>query len=158
MSADREPAESDALFVTIGTHADGCLIFRPVRRERPQATDYWDGNWLITDLLLSVKGFEARIQATLVTTDFLLFCEQIENLVMDPSGTATFITMEEWVALTITGDGRGHFHAQGRIADAPGGANELRFRLAFDQTLLQPMLRDLKAICARFPVLGDPAV
>jgi hypothetical protein len=44
--------------------------------------------------------------------------------------------MEEWTALLLVGDGRGHIEATGFVVDALGDGNRLSFRLGFDQTHL----------------------
>jgi hypothetical protein len=62
--------------------------------------------------------------------------------------------MEEWLVIHVEGDGRGHFTAKCEARDTPGRGNKLTFELAFDQTELPSMLRELDELTTRFPVRG----
>ena len=64
--------------------------------------------------------------------------------------------MEHWLTLSILGDGIGHFSVDCAACDQPGTGNTLRFKLAFDQTELPAMLRDLDELLRLFPVRGKP--
>jgi len=64
--------------------------------------------------------------------------------------------MEQWLTLSIVGDGIGHFSVDCTACDQPGMGNTLRFKLAFDQTELPAMLRDLDELIRLFPVRGKP--
>jgi hypothetical protein len=56
--------------------------------------------------------------------------------------------------MDVTGDGRGHFTARCELRDQPGIGNKLIIELAFDQTDVPAMLRDLDELLRRFPVRG----
>src|SRR5437868_947757 len=62
--------------------------------------------------------------------------------------------MEDWLALSITGDGLGHFSADCVARDQSGIGNKLAFKLTFDQTELPGMLRELDELLRLFPVRG----
>lgn len=67
------------------------------------------------------------------------------------------MSMEDWVDLTISGDGSGRLDVSGLVMDRPGG-NELRFRIDdFDQSFLPPLLADLNGALAAYPVVGVKA-
>ena len=143
--------------LVIGYSHTARIAVQPLHRENPQAQDYWDGNWLVTDIEVAVGSFKGRVQAALCAPDFHRFREELQRLQKELSGTASFSTMEEWLALTFTGDGIGHFKVVGHLIDSPGVGNTLSFELTCDQTELPPMLHGLDAICTAFPVLGEPA-
>jgi len=54
----------------------------------------------------------------------------------------------------VTGDGRGHIEANGRLCDDQVRGNALEFRLDFDQTNLPPILGRITEICRAYPVVG----
>ena len=72
----------------------------------------------------------------------------------DLKGAASFESMEEWLQMTVEGDGRGRVVAKGEARDQPGTGNTLRFELDFDQTELRGALASLDAVLAAFPVKG----
>lgn len=129
---------------------------KPLRRNYPEVSDYWDGNWLGSSIDVHVGGFRGHVDADLRAEEFASFRDALRRLTEDLSGTATFETMEHWLTIRVSGDGRGHFEALCELRDDPGMGNQLRFTLAFDQTYLPAMLHELDAIVAAFPVVGRP--
>jgi hypothetical protein len=80
--------------------------------------------------------------------------EQLSVLYERLTGEAVLETMERWLCFRITGDGRGHLELRGKLCDDLALGNTLDFRLAFDQTLLPPLLRQLAGVLAAYPILG----
>ena len=72
------------------------------------------------------------------------------------AGEARLATMEEWLSIVVTGDGRGHIELSCEVRDQPGIGNRLAFRLALDQTTLRPMVAQLGRAVSEFPVIGRP--
>lgn len=79
----------------------------------------------------------------------------IAQLHAELKGTASFESVEEWLKMTVDGDGRRHFVAKCEARDQPGTGNTLRFELRFDQTELPLVLASLDAVLAAFPVKGS---
>ena len=56
---------SDLEEVILEVEIGGCeheyLLVDVFRRTRPSSIDYWDGNWLITKISISVGGFTSHI-------------------------------------------------------------------------------------------------
>jgi hypothetical protein len=137
--------------------ADGeHVIIEPRRRNYPDCSDYWDGNWIGCTIDVRAGGFRGSVNADLRTEEFVSFRDALRDLYDRLAGEAMFETMEHWLTIKIVGDGRGHFEAKCELRDDPGMGNRLEFALAFDQTDLPPVLRDLDAIVAAFPVVGRP--
>ena len=124
--------------------------------EFPDSLDYWDGNWVYAYVRIRVGGFRAEYEALLRTDEIAHLRNGIAQLHVDLKGTASFQSMEEWLKMTVDGDGRGHFVAACEARDKPGAGNMLRFGLRFDQTELPPVLASLDAVLAAFPVKGTP--
>jgi hypothetical protein len=132
------------------------MIVEVRRRNYPDCGDYWDGNWIRCAIDVRAGGFRGSVEADLRAEEFVLFRDGLRGLHDRLAGTATFETMEHWLTLKIVGDGRGHFEAKCELRDQPGIGNRLEFALAFDQTEVPPMLRELDAIVNAFPVVGRP--
>ena len=128
----------------------------PSRREYPEATDYWDGNWIYADVTVVAGAFRGSFEANLRADEFERFRDQLRPLRESLVGRAVFDPMEPWLRIEIEGDGKGHFRAACRAADAPEVGNVLAFGVEFDQTELPGILKGLDAICEAFPVVGAP--
>ena len=118
--------------------------------------DYWDANWISAGIRVEVGSFKGHVAASLRREDFPVFRDGLKKLYTDLAGEAKFTTLEEWIELEITGDGRGHFTAGGFVIDNLWGKNRLVFEIQFDQTELPRLIKELNAIVAQRPVLGSP--
>ena len=122
--------------------------------ERPASGEYWDDNWLVTNISVVVGGFCGRVGANIMTAELVRFSEELYVLYERLTGTAEFTTLEGQLLLKLTGDGRGHIQLEGQVLDQAGIGNRLSFALDFDQTFLPQSMRDLDSILHAFPVRG----
>jgi hypothetical protein len=146
----------DALAFRIGVSNREHVIVRATRRERPEASDSSDGNWVSATLRIAAGAFRGEFEAQLRAEEFVGFRDQLRPLRESLKGHAKFETTEGWLTIDVQGDGKGHFRAACVAMDEPGIGNQLAFGLDFDQTELPEILRGLDAICAAFPVVGEP--
>jgi hypothetical protein len=144
------------LHVTIGPPGGEHVTVEPLRRSHLGCTDYWDGNWIACAINVKAGAFRGQVDADLRAEDFVRFRDGLRRLYDELAGNATFATMEDWLAIDVRVDGRGHFEARCELRDDPGMGNLLTFSISFDQTQLPTVLRDLDAVVLRFPVLGRP--
>jgi hypothetical protein len=127
-------------------------------RLHPGATDFWDANWLDARVGVRAGAFSGTIRASLRTTDLAQWRDELRRLHESLSGQAALETMEGWISLRLTGDGRGHVAVDGVVEDEPGTGNRLSFALpALDQTDLPALLDALGAVERAFPTIGDPS-
>lgn len=147
----------DLTTVTIGLPDSEYLVIYVINREYPQSSDYWDGNWVKSIINVSIGGFTGKVKASLRSEEFVEFMNELSKLYEKISGQAHFTTMEQWLSITVIGDGLGHFEAQCKLSDnAPaGGGNTLYFTLHFDQTFVPGIIADLNRIITAFPVIGN---
>ena len=118
--------------------------------------DYWDANWISAGIRVEVGAFKGHVAASLRREDFPVLRDGLKKLYADLKGQVKFTTLEEWIELEITGDGRGHFTGRGFVIDNLWGKNRLEFEIQFDQTELPRLIGELDAIVAQLPVLGSP--
>jgi len=140
--------------VLIGDADGQHVLIRILARNHPGLFDYWDGNWLACELHISAGGFRGAFRADLRSEEFQTFLDEAEALSRALDGVASFSTMEEQIAFTLTGDGRGHVRVEGKAFDAPGSDNHLHFIFDIDQTYLPEICRSLGVVLAAFPVVG----
>jgi hypothetical protein len=146
----------DPVGFRVGRSNRAHLIVSVSRRENPEATDYWDGNWLIAAVTVTAGGFRGCFDAQLRSDEFVRFRDQLRPLYEKLVGRAVFDPTEPWLRIEIEGDGKGHFHATCRATDQVGLGNTLSFTVDFDQTELPEILNGLEAVCSAFPVFGAP--
>jgi hypothetical protein len=125
-------------------------------RSLPDATDYWDGNWLACTAEVSAGAFRGTLNGLLRNEDLSKFLHRLEALYERLTGEALFDTLDGWLVLRLIGDGRGHVEVRGQLVDDPVGGNSLEFRLPLDQTDLSPLMAQIRAVLEQFPVVGQP--
>lgn len=120
----------------------------------PGTTDKWDGNWLLSPIEVSVDGFAGVIPNAGLRSDELQGLRRdLEALNETLIGTASLHSMEEWLSLTIEGDGLGHIKVTGEVSNHPGSSgNRLHFTLGLDQTFLPTIIESLTAIETMYEV------
>jgi hypothetical protein len=146
----------DSLAFRIGGSDDDHVIVRPSRRLFPELNDYWDGNWICATVDIAAGSFRGEFEGQFRNEEFVRFRDQLRVLYERIKGGARLETLEGQLAISVEGDGKGHFHAACVALDQPGIGNRLTFGLDFDQTELPDILRGLDATCAAFPVVGKP--
>ncbi|HKY74854.1 MAG TPA: hypothetical protein VJS45_01845 [Acidimicrobiia bacterium] len=144
--------------VSWGIGPVGCRVDVYVRgRMLPQSTDYWDGNWLESDIVVDVGAFHGKIAAALRVDELQRFRKELEVLYLTVAGSAHLASLEEWITLDVKVDPWGHLTVNGEVRDRPGMGNRLLFHIAeLDQTDLPPVIEGLTAIEAAYPILDQP--
>jgi hypothetical protein len=125
-------------------------------RSHPGATDYWDGNWVRAAVELSAGGFRGSVGGDLRSEELSQFHDQLVRLQQSLRGIAEFETMERWLSIRVTGDGKGHMEFRCNIRDRPGIGNTLDCTLATDQTFTRSTVTELGVAVRAFPVIGKP--
>lgn len=147
--------EGPANQIVVGAE-NGRFIISVLGRMHPDTTDYWDGNWLVSHIAVSVGGFSGRVRAGLRADELRRFRQELDTLYEKLVGSARLESMEDWLGLVFVADGLGHVAVTGWVKDEPGIGNELTFRLSVDQTHLPGILHSLRQVEAAYPVLGKP--
>ena len=142
--------------VIIGNKTGDHLLIKVFGRTHPNCDDYWDGNWLSVDIYISSGAFTGNIKhdVCLRTNEFKSFLTQIEPMYESLKGTAEYTSLEDWIKITIRGDGLGHFTAEGFVIDKHCEGNKLNFSIHFDQTSLPQTISNLKELLEKYPVVG----
>jgi hypothetical protein len=130
------PMSEDVVAVLGRTNGDHVAV-RPLNRNDPNATDFWDGNWLTCEIEVRAGVFRGRVRTSLRTEDIPPFRAQLAALHTTLRGEARLRTMEDWLSIDAHGDGLGHIEFECELRDASETGNALRFHLSLDQTDLQ---------------------
>ena len=145
----------DTPFILIGTNGGDRVLIMPQHRSVPNAADYWDGNWVESEVRIAAGGFHGAFSASLRSEDFIGFRDDVRRLLESLVGVARFDTMEGQLQLALTGDGKGHVLVEGTALDQAGTGNTLKFTFEIDQTFLPEVLRSLDDVISRLPVVGS---
>jgi hypothetical protein len=142
--------------VTIRAEGGGFLNITLLGRSHPGAADYWDGNWLRAAVKVEAGGFRGSVSGDLRANELAQFLHQFAGLQKSLQGTAKFETMEGWLSIQVTGDGRGHMEFRCTVLDEPGVGNSLDCTLASDQSFTATTIAELAEAVQEFPVVGKP--
>ena len=140
----------------IGKETSEFLKISVLNYERIDSVDYWDANWLKTQIKIKVGAFIAEYSAQLQTINFTRFRKDLERLYIELKGVSIFDSLEDWIKLKLTGDGIGHFELECEACDFPGTGNRLEFTMTIDQTEIPELIRQLTTIIEIFPEKGQP--
>ncbi|MCA9294450.1 MAG: hypothetical protein KDA20_11620 [Phycisphaerales bacterium] len=110
-----------------------------------------DANWVSSRIDCDIYGCRLRIDATLTTADFRDFLRDLEAAI--EGGTATFETIEDWLRLKFVVQGTGRAIVEGEVGNPGWPTLRLRFEFESDQTYFRETIRELRAVCASFPVI-----
>jgi hypothetical protein len=141
--------------VSVRCDGGNLLSIRLLGRSHPGASDYWDGNWVTVAVEVVAGGFRGSVSGNLRSEELAQFHTQLARLQQSLRGTAELATMEQWLSVRVTGDGRGHVEFRCTIQDAPGIGNTLVCTLATDQTFTRDTVAELAAAVKAFPVIGE---
>jgi hypothetical protein len=141
--------------VTIGDSRRDRLCFVIRARSHPECTDYWDGNWLSSRISVVSGSFTGDISnVSLRVDEFQSFLKGIEILAKSLKGIAKYSSLEQWIQLELSGDGRGHIFATGFVIDKHTEGNKLNFFFCFDQTELSKTINGLRMLLDKYPIIG----
>jgi len=118
--------------------ADLCLALNAVQR-------FGDNSGYRAMLEVRSRGYQVRAPFSFEPSPLDQFILQLENMDRNLKGTARLKPMFEdhFIELTITNTGRVIVH--GEIYDYSEHPQHLAFAFETDQTVLTPLIRDLKA-------------
>ena len=148
--------------LVVGRRDEDHIGIRVMRRSHPHAEDYWDGNWVDSEIQVDIRPWRATYPAQLRTEEFSLFRDQLSDMHDETRREASFEPMEPWLRLTLELDTLGHIAFTGE-AGPEGfgkifGQVRLNFRLTgvMDQTDLPPIIAELDEVAREFPTKGRP--
>jgi hypothetical protein len=121
-------------------------------RQFPEATDYWDGNWLRVTAFCVYPDSVVRAHGSIIhlreIAGLLAGCEQLYETL---KGTAALACMEPNLAVELTGETGGRIGVS--LSITPDNLTEShKYFDGFDQTFLPPLISSCRSILKRFPI------
>ena len=125
-----------------------------LRRQFPNATDYWDGNWLMVECECRAPGATVRANGP-----FVHLCEVVqlkcalEALQLGETGEKIIDLMEPELKMKFETGSRGHL--QFSVALTSNHLDQShRFSFDIDQSYLPEAIQQCSAILTAYPVRG----
>lgn len=142
-----------SLEIRIGGHG-ACVTMEVFGYENPFAENISDSNWVSCQVKLKIREreFSVDFPASFTTHDFAQFYGELSIVVERLEGTASFVTDEQALCISVVvhGTGRGEVKGVAQVCDTPQAS--LNFSFESDQSFLNQTLHDLQAVIEKFPV------
>lgn len=129
------------------------LEMKVIRRNHPNSDDYWDGNWLYTEINILVGGFKANYYTNLRAEELHKFYQDLTLLYNYAVKDIEFVTLEKGIYLKFKSQSNGLLDCEG-VARC-GVKNSLNFELVIESEALKNGLFQLQDIIKQYPMVGS---
>lgn len=125
-------------------------------RQFPDASDYWDGNWLVVRARMEAPGATVQCEGPmLMASDLERFRNELVSVSTTLAGEATLASLEPELTVKLKVQRLGQ--VAGEVTITPEHLNQSHwFTLDLDQSYLPAVIASCDALLERFPVLGNP--
>ena len=126
-------------------------------RQFPDATDYWDGNWLRITAHCGTHGADVWTTGSIINLPALVsWLAELEDLNRSLSGEAKLVPLEPELCVTLAATKLGQLSMEVEITP-DNVTQEHTFRFELDQSYLGPVIESCRKIVEEYPVRGAPA-
>ena len=125
-------------------------------RQFPDATDYWDGNWLRITAHCGTHGADVWTTGPILNLPAVVsWLAELEDLNHSLTGSASLVPLEVELSVTLTAGELGHISMEVEITP-DNVTQEHTFRFELDQSYLEPVIASCRKIVNNYPVRGTP--
>src|SRR5262249_46370325 len=125
-----------------------------LRRENPNSSDYWDANWLATEIDARGHNFQGACSASLLAQELVVLRDRIDEIIVNGS-VVEFTSTEADLAIRVERTSRGTFVVHVRIGR--GGSGEvLELVLSSPWADISRFRDALSEIVGAYAVVGRP--
>jgi len=143
--------------VRLGGEEREFIAIRVLGRGWPDSDCVFDCNWRHTEVTIAAVAFHGETSGLTRAGEFVTFLQELIQLNDTLEGKAEFATLEGWLTIKITGDGKGHTPAEIELKEEVSQGNMLSCRLDVDQTFLREMVAGLRDVVEQFPEIEERA-
>ena len=126
-----------------------------LRRSNPDAKDFWDGNWLDTEIRIHIRQFICLYGANLRVDDFQRFYESLVAFRNTQKPEIEFTTLEEALYLHFVMGDRGLIICKGKGNDNAGISIEFNFEIEI--MVIEYLIAEVKKILSSYPIIEGKA-
>lgn len=125
------------------------------QRQFPDATDYWDGNWLVITASCEASGASVWIHGPHIhLSEIKRLVDGVEQMQSSFSGVAELGCMEPEFDLKLKVKEQGRIEMQVSInPDHPFQSH--RFKFEIDQSFLPKLIRECRKTLTEYPIKHD---
>lgn len=127
------------------------LTIDVISYERPNATEFYDSNWLRCKVSCQIGSLRITEDMSLQTSDFLLLQESISAFKQHRVCEIKFVTLEEQLQFTIQREQSTHIKIKGAISAIPPSSGIFTFEFEAE-ALSDSTIESLEDITLNFPV------
>jgi hypothetical protein len=127
-----------------------------IGREYPNSSDYWDGNWVVSNVKVEIPGYNVNFNASLRTDDIRDFVNDLKLMSRNLSGKATLKNLDSFIHFEGEMDKLGHIEWSGETCYPAGSGAVLTFEFVSNQSYLDVLIKELEDITYVYPVIGNP--
>ncbi|WP_046173624.1 WapI family immunity protein [Domibacillus indicus] len=127
-----------------------------IERMYSNTVDYWDSNWMRSQLRIEIPGYLVHFEAALRTDELSDFLQQLKKMNEKLKGAASFSAMDGWMDIECSMNALGGLNWQVETCYPAGYGAVLQFEFESDQSYLNSLIKELEAVLAVFPVTGKP--
>lgn len=149
------PAFFAAPSFRVGTTERGSITVRLHEREFPHRSDYWDGNWVWTSVMMPPSIANAPALGTLRTDEIASFRDDLVALAMRKRKIATLESIDRFMSVEIDASRDEAWKTTCRVYEEDR-RKHFEMRLQLDRRALPVLRRQLDIICRAFPIVGSP--
>ena len=125
-------------------------------RQFPNATDYWDGNWLRITAHCGTHGADVWTTGSILhVPDVVGWLSDLERMNQSLSGEANLVPLEPELRVKLAASTLGHISMEVEITP-DNMTQEHTFRFETDQSFLEPVIESCRKIVNDYPVRGTP--
>ncbi|MBD8028705.1 hypothetical protein H9636_18930 [Ureibacillus sp. Re31] len=124
-------------------------------REYPNSSDYWDGNWVISNVKVEIPGYYVDFNASLRTDEIRDFLNDLKSMNRYLTGKAILKNLESIIHFEGEMDKLGHIDWSGETCYPAGSGAVLTFEFVSNQSYLEDLIKELEDITYVYPVIGE---
>lgn len=124
-------------------------------REYPNSSDYWDGNWVISNVKVEIPGYYVDFNASLRTDEIRDFVNDLKSMNRNLTGKAILKNLESIIHFEGEMDKLGHIDWSGETCYPAGSGAVLTFEFVSNQSYLEDLIKELEDITYVYPVIGE---
>jgi hypothetical protein len=141
-------------FIIIGE--DTQIEIEVIRRKYPNATDYWDINWVDCTVSVNIPGYKAHFSADLTTNEIRDFYSELIRMETNLKGQAKLNNLDGYLDVEGEMNNTGRIIWSAELCYPAGYGAKLSFDFEADQSFLKELIKQLEQILTVFPVTGKP--
>lgn len=123
-------------------------------RSHPTSVDFWDGNWVDSNVKIEIPGYSVNFPAHLRTDELSDFLKELKLMAKTLKGKAELNNLDHYIKFECEINSLGHINWKGATCYPSGFGATLNFEFHSDQSYLQKVIKELEAILQVFPVIG----